>query len=271
MGGWIMLLKKKNAVVYGAGGAVGSAVARAFAREGARVFLAGRTLSPLHAVAGDISGAGGVADTAQVDALDEKAVERHASAVAAKVGGIDIAFNAVGFPVPKGKKGQGLPLLDMPIDDFIFFPANWSRTQLVTARAAARHMIQRGSGVILTLTATPARQAFPLVGGFATACAAVEALFRTLAAELGPHGVRVVCLRSTGSPEAPGVRDTLELHARAQGVTRDEFQAQLEGQTLLRRLTTLGEVGSAAALMASDRASAITGAVANVSCGAVVD
>jgi 3-oxoacyl-[acyl-carrier protein] reductase len=266
-----MLLAKKNAVVHGGGGAVGGAVARAFAREGARVFLAGRTLSSLHEVAREIGAAGGVADTAQVDALDEKAVERHASVIAEKAGGIDIVFNAVGFPNPKGKEGQGLPLVEIPVDDFMFFAANWTRTQLVTARAAARHMMKRGSGVILTLTATPARQAFPLVGGFATACAAVEGLFRTLAAELGPRGIRVVCLRSTGSPEAPGVRETFELHAQAQGITIDEFQKQLAGQTLLGRLTTLAEVGNAAAFMASDRASAITGAVANLTCGALVD
>lgn len=266
-----MLLGKKNAVVYGGGGAVGGAVARAFAREGARVFLAGRTLSSLHEVARDIGAAGGVADTAEVDALDQKAVERHASAIAEKAGGIDITFNAVGFADPEGNEGQGSTAVEMAVDDFVFLPANWLRTQLITARAAARYMAKRRSGVILTLTATPARQAFPRVGGFAAACAAVEGLFRTLAAELGPQGIRVVCLRSTGSPEAPGVRETFELHARAQGITVEEFQAQLARQTLLGRLTTLAEVGNTAAFMASDQASAITGAVANVSCGALVD
>ena len=69
-----MLRETKNAVIYGAGGAIGGAVARAFAWEGAKVFLAGRTLAPVDAVAREISAAGGVAETARVDALDEQAV-----------------------------------------------------------------------------------------------------------------------------------------------------------------------------------------------------
>jgi len=66
-----MLLENKNAVIYGGGGSIGGAVARAFAREGAKVFLAGRTLATIDAVAEEISASGGVAETAQVDALDE--------------------------------------------------------------------------------------------------------------------------------------------------------------------------------------------------------
>ncbi len=90
-----MLLEDKNAVIYGGGGSVGGAVARAFAREGARVFLAGRTLATLEEVAEEIRSAGGVAETAQVDALDEKAVDEHADAVAAQAGSIDVSFNAI--------------------------------------------------------------------------------------------------------------------------------------------------------------------------------
>jgi len=65
-----------------------SPCARAFAREGAKVFLAGRTLAKLNAVAKEISAAGGAAETAQVDALDEQAVEKHADAVAQKAGAL---------------------------------------------------------------------------------------------------------------------------------------------------------------------------------------
>ena len=86
-----MLLRSKNAVIYGAGGAIGAAVAGTFAREGARVFLAGRTLAKLDALAREIRAAGGAAEAAQVDALDEQSVERHADAVAATAGGIDMS------------------------------------------------------------------------------------------------------------------------------------------------------------------------------------
>jgi 3-oxoacyl-[acyl-carrier protein] reductase len=90
-----MLLENKSAVIYGAGGAIGGAVARTFAREGARLFLAGRTLATLDAVARDIAAAGGAAETAQVDALDEPSIQKYIAAVAKKAGGIDVSFNAI--------------------------------------------------------------------------------------------------------------------------------------------------------------------------------
>ncbi|MGH7386479.1 MAG: SDR family NAD(P)-dependent oxidoreductase [Candidatus Rokuibacteriota bacterium] len=85
-----MLLERKNAVIYGAAGAIGRAVARAFAREGARLFLAGRTLATVKTVAEEIARARGAAETVQVDAHDERAVERHLDAVDREAGGIDI-------------------------------------------------------------------------------------------------------------------------------------------------------------------------------------
>lgn len=138
-----MLLERKNAVIYGAGGAIGGAVARAFASEGARVFLAGRTLAAIDAVARAISAAGRMAETARVDALDEQAVEKHASDVARKTGGIDVSFNAIGFP-----DVQGTPVVDLALEDFTFPITTWTRTQFLTARAAARRMVKNRSGVI---------------------------------------------------------------------------------------------------------------------------
>jgi 3-oxoacyl-[acyl-carrier protein] reductase len=192
-----MLLEDKHAIVYGAGGAVGGAVARAFAREGARVFLAGRgALAPLEAVAQEISAAGGRAEAARVDALDEEAVNRHADDVAESAGGIDVSFNAISLG-----DVQGSPLLEMPLEDFSRPILIGTTTHVLTARAAGRHMLGRGSGVILTLTASAVRlpdpvMGPPLMGGFGVACAAIESLTVNLAGELGPHGIRVVCLRS---------------------------------------------------------------------------
>ena len=108
-----MLLEAKTAIIYGGGGAIGSAVARAYAREGARVFLAGRAIRALDE-ARTIRGTGGQAEVAQVDALDRAAVEKHASAVADAAGGIDIAFNAT-----SNEDVQGTPLLDMAYEDFM--------------------------------------------------------------------------------------------------------------------------------------------------------
>ena len=90
------LLDNKTAVIYGAGGAIGGAVARAFAREGARVFLTGRDVAKVDAVADEIIGAGGAAETAQVDALDENAVDEHLAAVVERAGSVDISLNAIG-------------------------------------------------------------------------------------------------------------------------------------------------------------------------------
>ena len=97
-----LLLEDKTAVIYAAGGAIGGAVARAFAREGARLFLTGRDLAKVDAVAEEIVAAGGVAETARVDALDESAVAEHLDAVVEQAGGVDISFNAIGpGPAPE--------------------------------------------------------------------------------------------------------------------------------------------------------------------------
>jgi NAD(P)-dependent dehydrogenase (short-subunit alcohol dehydrogenase family) len=263
-----MLLTNKTAVIYGAGGAIGGAVARAFAREGANVFLAGRTLAAVDAVAKEIAAAGGQAETAEVDALDERAVEQHTAAVADKAGGIDISFNAIGIP----QHGvQGIPLVELSADSFTLPVMTYTKAHFLTARAAARRMVDKGSGVILTLTSAPARMAIPLMGGMAPAWGAVEALSRSLAAELGPRGIRVVCLRPNAMPETATITEVFGLHGKGAGMTREQFQALMEGQTLLRRLQTLTEVANVAAFIASDQASAMTGTVANLSGGIIVD
>jgi 3-oxoacyl-[acyl-carrier protein] reductase len=147
-----MLLEKKNAVIYGGGGAIGSAVARAFASEGASVFLAGRTLATVEAVAKQISLIGGAAQTSSVDALDQRAVAEHLDAVAERGGGsIDVSFSATGI-----SWRLGAPVVDMTLEDFVVAIAEGMRTHVVTATAAARHMIAQRSGVILAITATPA-------------------------------------------------------------------------------------------------------------------
>jgi 3-oxoacyl-[acyl-carrier protein] reductase len=260
-----MLLKNKNAVIYGAGGAVGGVVARAFAREGAKVFLAGRTLTKVKTVAEDIAAAGGGAEAVQVDALDEQAVEKHVGEVAKKAGGIDILFNAIGMD-----DIQGTPLLDMTLSDFIQPIIEAAKSQFITARAVARRMVDRGSGVILTIIAgLPEATAY--VGGFGPACEAIQGLWRGLAAELGPRGVPLICLRSAGSPDTPDVQETFKLHAKAAGVTFDECLANFGSATLLKWLPVVAEVANMATVMASDRASALTGTFINVTCGSRVD
>jgi 3-oxoacyl-[acyl-carrier protein] reductase len=263
-----MLLENKNAIVYGGSGSVGGAVARAFAREGARVFLAGRTRESLDEVDQEISASGGVAETAQVDALDQKAVEEHADEVAETAGSIDVSFNAI-----FNDDVQGKPLAEMPFDDFARPITKAMRNQFLTARAVARHMVEQGSGVILTI-AGGYREAFPTIGGTVVAWAAIEAQCRQWACELGPQGVRVVWLRTTGLPETiPDTGDaTSDLGTGfGEGMTREEIIAGMREQTILRRLATLDEVGKVATFMASDGAGPMTATFANITCGAVLD
>ena len=262
-----MMLEKKVAVVYGAGGDIGGAVARAFAREGAKVFLSGRTLPKVEAVAAAIRDRGGIAEAAQVDALDEQAVERYVSAVVEKAGGVDISFNAIATarPLPK------LPLTELSAEDFALPITTYTLANFLTARAAARRMVSRRSGVILTITGTPGRMGFLNVGGTSPAYAAIVALTRTLSAELGPQGIRVLCLMPNAIPESALIRESFGRYAKAAGVTQAEFQARFENMTHVRRLTTLDELADTAAFLASPRASAMTGTVVNLSGGAVVD
>jgi NAD(P)-dependent dehydrogenase (short-subunit alcohol dehydrogenase family) len=262
-----MLLENKTAVIYGAGGAIGGAVARAFAREGARLFLTGRDGAKLDALAKEIVAAGGVAETAQVDALDESAVEEHLATVVESVGGVDISFNAIGpGPAPDRKA-----LTELTADAFARPIAFYTRSNFITATAAARHMSGQGSGVIVTLTAVPGRTPANLIGGSAPAWAAVEAFSRSLALEVGPAGIRVVCLRPHAIPETPIIEENFATAGAAAGVTPAEFRAILEQGTLLKRLPTLAEVADTAAFIASDRAGAMTATVVNLSAGSTTD
>jgi NAD(P)-dependent dehydrogenase (short-subunit alcohol dehydrogenase family) len=261
-----MLLENKHAVIYGAGGAIGAAVARTFAREGARVFLVGRTLAPLEALTQEITQAGDVAEAALVDALDEESVERHLSEVVRSAGRVDISFNAISISYI-----QGDPLTELSVEQFTRPIADAMKTQFLTTRAAARQMRRQGAGVILALTASPARLAVANSGNFGVACAAIEGLCRQLAADHGPSGVRVVCLRSAGSPDGAVVSEVMRQLAEQEGITREAFEARIAERTLLKRMPRLAEVANVAALMASDRAGAITGMVANVTCGEIVD
>jgi NAD(P)-dependent dehydrogenase (short-subunit alcohol dehydrogenase family) len=252
------LLTSKNAIIYGAGGSLGSAVARTFAREGARVFLAGRTRAPLERVAADVGAAG----VAVLDAEDEAAVDAHAAEVAAQ-GGIDVSFNLVTRP-----DVQGVPLVALDAERYLEGIVAGARTAFLTARAAARHMTERGSGAILHLTSGSSRGSAPGMGNTGPTDAAVEAFYRYLAAEIGPSGVRVAGIHTAA------VRGTLtaEKVERVSGARVDveAILAGVAGMSALRRAPELQQVADTAAFLASDRAGAITGTIVNATCGLVL-
>ena len=188
---------------------------------------------------------GGVAHIAVLDAVDRDAVERHAAAVADRSGGIDVCFNAT-----FNDDVQGTPLVDMPVGDVMQPVAKAITSTFTVATAAARHMVVRGTGVILVMAG--GREAIPNLGGSHVAWAALAGLCRQLAAELGPQGLRVAWLLSPGSPN-PGEPDT-------------------DADTLLLpRRPTYDDVANAAVFAASDWAATMTATEINLTGGAVVD
>ncbi len=267
-----MLLKSKIAIVHGAGGAIGSTVAKTFAAEGARVFLAGRTRSKLDAAANAIVRAGGNADVAEVDAMDQLQVEEHADGVVERAGRIDVTINAVGV-----MHVQGVPFLELGYDEYAEPLHGVARTNFLTAKAAARHMVKRGSGVILTVS-TPGSVMAAGGGymGYGAACATVEAMTRHLSGELGPSGVRAVCLRSQAMPETLArdsyTKEVFGKVAAKHGTTAEAMLAEnAKIGSLLGRFPSLQQFADTAAFMASDRAGAVTAAIVNLTCGSVVD
>ena len=261
-----MMLNGKVAIVYGAGGAIGGAVARAFASEGAKLFVTGHNREPVDTVAKDIVAAGGFAEAATIDALDEKAIDEHLRYVIERAGRVDVSMNAVGI---HDTEILGVPLLDMTAERFTLPITAYTRSYFLTARVAAKHMIRNESGVIMTVTALPARSGTTLNGGYGAAMAAKEAMTRDLSAELAPAGIRVVSVRPHGIPETETMRNVHRL--KASGATYDQFQGFLAGTTHPKRVMTLDEVANVAAFVASDKASGLTGTTVNLTMGSLDD
>lgn len=260
-------LENKVAVVYG-DGTVGSAIAKTFAREGADVFLTGRTVSKLDAIAGEILSGGGAIETAQLDALDEQVVEAHMSEIVRKAGKVDISFNAIGIP----QKGiQGTALTELSLENFTLPIITYTQSHFITAKAAAQRMVKAGSGVILMHIPNASRISPPFVGGMVPAWAALEALCRSLSVECGQYGVRSVCLLTTGIPETPLIDEVWDINGKSHGISFEQFHSVMEGATHRKRLTTLKELTSAAVFAASDESSAITGTTFNLTAGMIVD
>jgi NAD(P)-dependent dehydrogenase (short-subunit alcohol dehydrogenase family) len=260
-------LKDKIAVIYGAGGGIGGAVARAFAREGARLFLTGHRLAPVETVARDIVSAGGDAEAAEVDALDEQAIDKHLQSVVNKAGRIDISFNAVGN---SPTRYLGASLVDMDLKQFSMPITSYTTSYFLTARLAARRMLPNKSGVIMTVTAPPARIGTPN-GGYGPSQAAKEALTRYLSKELAPQGIRVVGLQPHGMPETETIREIFESRARTAGVTWEQFTGYLADMNHPKRFLTLAEMADVAAFVASDKASGMMGTTVNLTMGALDD
>lgn len=266
-----LILDNKNAVIYGGGGAIGGAIARVFAREGARIFLAGRTQSKLDAVANDISAAGGTVETAQVDVLDPQAVNAHADAIATTAGKLDIAVNAVSIMHDQGKM-----LAELTVEEFMHPVEDFLRASFITSQAVARHMGGDRPGVIIFLSEPGAKLTVSGILGHGVSAAGKETFSRLLAAELAPSNIRVVDIRPHAVSDAPEAdsytQELFKPFAESGGQTVRQFLDDGMAQaTLLKRLPTLSDVAETAAFLASDRTGAMTGTVVNLTGGAISD
>lgn len=252
------MLQNKNAVIYGAGGSLGGAVAKAFAAAGARVFLTGRNIASVQKVADEIIALGGLAEAAQVDAFDEHNINSHLDAVIQQAGIINVSFNLAGIDVK-----QGVPLVSLTMGEFILPVTQTLQTRFLTAKAAGNAMMKQRSGVILSLTATPGGIGYPFTAGFAVACTAVECFSANLAAELGVYGVRVVNIRSGGSPDSKVFKDALETIPDEMGGVLN----QMENDSMLKQLPLMSDIANTAVFLASDMAGKITGCTIDVTSG----
>jgi len=263
------ILAGKHALVFGAGGSLGAAVAAEFAADGAEVFLSGRSAANVNDVADRINAAGGTAHVDVVDACDASAVDDYVSEVASRAGGIDVACNLIGPRIAEYRNGT--PILDLPVDLFMVPQQTMLRSQFVTAQACARPMVEQGSGVLIFVTGSPARPHGPGAAAVGAAFAATENLMRTLAIELGSVGVRSVGLRIAANPDTRTIQDTTLVIAEHMGVSQEAALARLEASTMLQTSPRTADTARAAAFLASDRSRMMTGTVMNSSAGAVWD
>jgi 3-oxoacyl-[acyl-carrier protein] reductase len=228
------------------------------ARAGARVFLTGHRIESIQKVAAEIIAAGGKAEVDVVDGYDEARVAAHLEKVRHQAGSVDISYNGVDIPVV-----QNIPLTEISLDDYVRPVTQTARTRFLTAKAAAKVMMEQRSGVILSITATPGGIGYPYTGGFAAACAAVESLSRNLASELGPYGIRVVNIRSGGSPDSAVFRNAIEQFPEMM----ENVLGGMKEDTMLKKLPPMADIANTAVFLVSDLAASITGVTVDVTSG----
>lgn len=258
-------LNNKTAIIYGTGG-IGSAVAKAYASAGAKIFLAGRNDDVLTHLHQEISDNGGWINIAQVDLLDQKAIQTHFEKVVAEAGHVDISFNTFGLP----QTGiQGTALIDLSVDVFLRPIEQYLRSQFLTTQVALKQMVKQNSGVIIIHTPDGGRESQPFIGGMPSTWSALEALNRSISVEYGKAGIRSVCLLTTAIPETPLIDEVFDIHGRSHGTSYEDFTNVMNGMTHRNRLTSLEELTNAAIFIGSDDSTAISGTILNLTAGMI--
>jgi NAD(P)-dependent dehydrogenase (short-subunit alcohol dehydrogenase family) len=263
------MLEGKHAVVFGAGGSIGAAVAREFAAQGAAVFLSGRTRSHVENVAKDIVSAGGCAQVAEINALDDSAVNEYINGITKEGGSVDVVLDATG---PQAMEyGNAKMAVELGIDEFMLPLATVVKSHFITARASARQMVKQKSGVIIFVTGSPARGHVPGATAIGAAFGAIESLTENLAIEVGPYGVRVVCVRTLANVDSRSIQETTAFMSDRLQITQEQANEQIANSNFLKRVATVSDTARAAVLAASDNACMMTGTVLNATAGAALD
>jgi NAD(P)-dependent dehydrogenase (short-subunit alcohol dehydrogenase family) len=270
------ILAGKIAVVFGAGGSLGRAVAQEFAAEGAEVYLSGRTTAKIESVAKQITAAGGKAHVATVDAYDGAAVDAYVDNVAKEAGHIDAVFNGVGPNV--GEFATGKEAVDLKLEEFMGPVNTILKTQFNSARSVGRHMKKQGSGAIIFVTGSNARGHSAGVVALGAAFGAIEAAMENMAFELGPTGVRVVCLRTTANIDSTQIQTVIEQATHAGGhsalpgaMSKEQLIKAIGDQNMKKVPATTADTAKLAALLASDRVRMVTGTTVNSTAGSGLD
>lgn len=186
-----------------------------------------------------------------------------------QAGKIDIILDSSG-PLAR-QYGNGKIAVDLPIQEFMVPLTTMVKSRFITARAAARHMVKQRSGVIIFVTGSPARPHVPGATAIGAAFGAIENLTGSLAFEVSPFGVRVVCLRTLANTDSRSILDTMESRAAQMNITKDQAIAQVAQSNFLKVPATVQDTANAAVLVASGRARMITGTVVNATAGAALD
>jgi NAD(P)-dependent dehydrogenase (short-subunit alcohol dehydrogenase family) len=244
-------LKDKVAAVFAASGDIGGAIARGFARHGAKVYVSGRDLKKVKALADEIVREGGMVVAAKVDAMDETEIDQFLGQIVAENKKLDIVFNGIGLH--GSEYGADMAVTDLSFAMFMRAFEVHCGSQFLTSRSAVKHMVKSGSqGTILTLTSALSKGKFPNRSGITTACTAIEGLTRAIAAEVGSHRIRVICLNATALPDTTRIQESFVKYGKSAGVPPEVIAASLTQQQLFKEDITLTQVAETAAFLVSD-------------------
>ncbi|MEM7572863.1 MAG: SDR family oxidoreductase [Bacteroidota bacterium] len=259
-------LKHKNAVVFAASGEIATATARAFAMQGAHVFLSARRLAPIQKLAEEIRQQDGQAQAAIVDATNEAAINQYLDGLVQEAGPIDIVFNGIGLRAQDA--AYGLPATELSYEQFLLPLKTILGSQFLTSRVVAQRMIQaQHPGTILLLTASLSRLKMGMMSGITAACTGIEGLTRSLAGELGPFGIRVLCMNPTAIQESRTIRETNAANAAQLGISPEALAENIMRSNLLGKSPSLNDIGQFAAFLASDAGSILNSHIVDADFG----